>query len=474
MPANRYPRYYKSFADSGAVGNANGDPASAVTGFTDDTATIQAFIDAQPSTGCDLFLDRWYYVPGGLTRWKSNIRIVGSNSGGFRGNPAYLTGGGSLIPSTVITIQGALIGSPLAYGSTFAAGTQTFPVVNTWAPGDVLMLWNYPTDPGGTDAYTQPGGASAPRLYNYSGSGALGTPGGGQVLHPNNLRQTRRRELGIVLAAVNSGGTAGFSLHSPTAYGYNSTTQLQFQKVAPVRRAVLESVNLIDIGVNADLTDRFQVRGGSQYRSTISMGRSLSGQATGIDLDAELTDTCINIGASSRFCTASGNARGGFDPGFDNALIRVDQASNFSLDFNLNGHSSFLYGCLIDTNYLEAPDGFSDVPTLVGRIDLISAANNIILFCTCDPFAADISHIDARVLTGDTITPPSVYLKGVRDSSIHAQVANSGFRFDGNTRIIITGQNNGNFPSNLSDPRNPGGTARSNTSIKTASYTTLY
>ena len=468
MPANRYPRYYKSFADSGAVGNANGDPTSAVTGFTDDTAAIQAFIDAQPSTGCDLFLDRWYYVPGGLTRWKSNMRILGSSSGGFRGNPAYLPATVP-IPSTLILIQGALIGTPLAYPSTFAANTQTFTGANSWTLGDMLLLSNFPSDPGGTDAYTQPGGTSAPRLYNYAGAGAIG--GTNQVVHPNNLRQTRRREPCIISDAVNSGGSAGFTLYSPTVYGYNSLTQLQFQKIAPIKNVMLEGLNLLDIYLDADLTDGFRAPNANLIRSTIAITRSLSGMVLNVKLDAMLTDNCINIAGASRFCDISGNGRGGRIYS-DNGLVRVDQASDFTAVFNLAGHSHGLYGCIVDTNYFEAPDGYTDIPSLNGKVHLIDSSGNSGLVATCDCFAADISNMDFRVLYANS-SSAQAFIRGVRRSTLHMNAELGKLHLEASTGIRLTGYRPTIEIATWADPRNPG-TTRGNSLIEESTYTTLY
>ena len=416
MPANRYPRYYKSFADSGAVGNANGDPASAVTGFTDDTVAAQAFIDAQPSTGCDLMLDRWYYVPNGLTRWKSNMGIVGSNSGCFRGNPAYLTSGGLPIPTTQILVQGTLIGTPLAYTSTFASGTKDFVAANSFAVNDVLLLSNFPTDPGGTDAYTQPGGTSAPRLYNYVGTGALGTAGQGMIIHANNQRQYRRRELVVLSDVQQAGAGAGFSIYSPCAYAYNinasqALTGLQFQKVNAIQNAIFENVNLLDCSIVNDLTYAPKVVGGHQYRSTVSLNRTLYGQILEFNLDAEKTDTAMIIGASSGICDLIGNARGG-RINSDNGLIRVDQAHNYRIKANITGYSGNMAGCLIDTNYFQAPDGYTDVPTNVGNVDLLIAGGYFGLFATCDPFSANIDTLMLNIIGGNTPLPDAVYLKG--------------------------------------------------------------
>ena len=433
MPANRYPRFYKSFSESGAVGNANGDPASAVTGFTDDTAAIQAFIDTQPSTGCDLFLDRWYYIPGGLTRWKSNIQIVGSNSGGLRGNPAYLTSGGDPIPSTVVYVMGALTGSQLAYSSTFAAGTTDFVAANTFSVNDVVLLSNFQSDPGGTDFYTQPGGAGTSRLYNYSGAGALGGTDG--VIHANNRRQYRRRELAVLSDVQQSGTGAGFSLYSPCAYAYNingsqALQNLGFQKINTIKNAVFENVNVIDCSIAGDLTYAMKVVGGKQYRSTIGINRSLYGQVLEFNLDAEKTDTCINIAASSGFCDISGNARGGRISS-DNALLRVDQAHHFTIRGNVTGYSGGLAGCLLDTNYQQAPDGYCDVPTLVGRVDLVIGGKYFGFFASCEPFAANIDTLLLDIVGGNTPLPDAVYLKGCSNVMGRLLIPNGYLRAEG-------------------------------------------
>lgn len=401
---------------------------AACNNVTDDTVAIQAVIDARAGTPTTFFLPGTCYIPGGLSRIQPYTTFQGTNGSGFRGTT---TADGGL-PTTRITVAGALIGSAVPYGSTIAPNTAIFPVTNSFASGDLLLLSNYPTDPAGSDSYTTNPDTS--RCYS---SGTRGS--GCNTTDPRNVRQNRRREVVQVRDATSS----QITLYSPVAHIYGSTAGLQFQKITPAESISFQNVSLDSIFVGADLFHNFSYRGGKAVKSWVSVSRGLFATIDPDLLDAQNTDSAVSVGGSARFVTIRGNYQGGRIYS-DNSLIRIDQGLDVQVIATISGNTSpvgnfnGVYGVLVDTNYFESPDGYTDVSSKNISIKVVSESNSpLSVTALCDPFSAPIYNLTVDAVSQSSAS--SVYFKGVIGGAVNLQTPGGGLELDSSSHIRVSG-----------------------------------
>ena len=451
---------YLDPADDGIIGD----------GVTDCSTSLGAWFAAKALLfpgGFDVAIRNRFYIPGGFAL-PSHVALHGTRSGALIGSPAYITSPVP-IPTTFITLHGAYTtGAAVGYPSTITAGATLFTVANSFTAGQYVMLNNYPTDAGGTDAYTVNGDGSR----NYTTGAYAGDAG---RIDPANKRQFRRIEPARVRTATSS----SFELYSPVAYDYSYTDQLQFAPYTPVADVLFDDVVVQDILIEGWMTDQVSWRGGKLIRSTFSSGRSIGCNATEVILDAQDTDNCVGFGRSALDFRISGNFSGG-NISSDNSLIRVDQAANFSIDAIGRSHKSGLYLVLVDTNYAEDPGdsrgkAYPDVPARNGRISITDSGENMTCFLSCNQFAAPIDNMMVNVVAGGNPPTQSVYFKGVSNLIAKINTPYGSMRAEGSSGKLdgfwtgLYAPGPGNI-GQLFDPRNP--SVYVSNSLKTPNYST--
>ncbi len=426
---------------------------------TSDAAAIDSWLTGL-GPNCDIELTKKVYVPEGLHIPYSGMRFHGTMRGRLRGDGAFASTSVP-IPSSIVTVFGSVTGSFLSYTTAIAAGQNTFTVANTVSAGDYVALQNYPTDPGGTDAYTVNSDGS--RHYAV-GAYTLD----GQQVDAANKRQERRVEV----LQIDTATSTGFVTKQNVAYDYSDTQGLGFQPFSPKQDVSFEGVEMQDLFVSVNATDRFSVCGSKLFRTTISTAYSFDPVIEGVSLDADHADCSINLMDATRGGRVIAKLRGGMISS-DNALCRV-RCTDYFIDIDTCGHTSGMYGLLVDTNFAEAPSGFTDLPTRNGRIYVKDSGRNVAVLVSSEPFSAGHDNLDIHVTSnmvgGGTVGVGAVFLKGVTRSSVYLQIPDSFIRLDACDRVRLYGRRGGQSLNALGDPRNPGGTARSSTNIDEPSY----
>ena len=411
-------------------------------GETDDTAAIQTAYDALPATGGVLFIPSPSYIGTTAILWLGGnghalkpCRITGA---GFIGE---VPAGAATAPVSAIGIWGS-VGAPVAFGTAIASGTSTFNVANTFSVGDLLLLSNFPTDPGGSDAYT----SGAPDIW-----------GNSTRTYANestaNLRQTRRKEL----LSVESATSASFTTAQTTFCDYSSITALQFQQVSPAGPVVFDC----DL---ANLTIYCKLARGHQFRGTLTAVDIRNECCFGYSVepalfDAQQYDCRVDNYEGSRNFRLSGNAVGGQSSG-DNGVFKALGCVDFSIDVSVSGAGTNYHGVMTDTNFGENWTGYTDLPC--GNYVVRSNCQGVSLdvFAACDPYAA--TNGPATVNPGSTAG--TVYLKGA--ANITVEGAPQGLRLDGVTGIDLkTNRLTYYFGTTISNPRNSA-QVQSNTDVR--------
>lgn len=382
-------------------------------------------------------------LPAGLQTWTySDITIL---NGTIRG-PAVAS---QAQPSAYIKMWGSL-GSAVPFGITIGEGTRTFAVSNSFATGDLLYLSNYPTD--ATDAYTEgPPDVFGRRTRSYAN------------VSTSNLRQTRRKELLLVRSA--SGST--FTTETGSANAYTSTTSLQFQKVTPIQGVVFSGVRFENVFVNMFLCRDVLLSDCIGKAAAVACQTCFNTKIDFLDFDCADTDGRIDFYDASRVFSISGSYRN-FNSTADNGPVKINGCCDWRVDVLVDGIRGNLgNGIMIDTNFDEAPNGYSDLPAKNGEINgVIRDCNGLGLYISCDPYAAKAENIRFSLTTEDC----GYSLKGTENVSGILNVAyqdgssNSGSLY-GTVDCMLMGQTTGGvFESTVVNPRN-GAQTRSNTRL---------
>ena len=409
----------------------------ACNGSTDDTATIQSWLNGL--SGFPVIISMAGKAVAITSATSTSPLVIPSMTtfvgpGSFVGNTVSPGG----LPSTIISIKGALSGSPLVYGSPITPQTQSFTLANSFSTGDMFILSNFPYDsahasgmyPQGSDTCTLV--ISSPDNFCTYPASVLGN--NSQGIGHNNQRQYRKREVGIIQSAT--GGS--FVTASPILMNYTSTVGLQFQAIAPIRDVRFRDVNLANIRLQVDLASNFSIRGGVLQTSSITINRSVNSTVDFNVLGAQLTDSTLAIGGGSRFVKVEGVFQGG-QISSDNGLLRIDQASDIIVDMVGAGTSSSMYPIIVDTNYAEDPAGYPYVDdfNITIKAALSGGLSQIGAFITGSPYFAPIHNIDLDIVSN---TPGNtVQSNGILGGRIHAINPVGGFVNATNTHVKYSG-----------------------------------
>lgn len=139
-------------------------------GVADDTALVQAWLNTLVGSGP---------IPTNFTVSLAgrNVRILSTTQaspltipsrihfvspGALIGSPFSVTGGFPL-PQSYISIQGALTGSPVSYGSVIAQNTNMFTASNSFTQNTMFLLSNFPYDSAHSNG-TYPQGSDTPTI----------------------------------------------------------------------------------------------------------------------------------------------------------------------------------------------------------------------------------------------------------------------------------------------------------------------
>ncbi len=408
-----------------------GGACNAGNGDTPDNAAIQSAYNALPAEGGEIFIPFPSYVDSSSVIW------FGGNGTALK--PCRITGAAivgesytasATAPVCGIGIVGSL-GAPISYSSTIAAGTNSFTLTNTFSTNDVILLSNFPTDSGGSDAYT----SATPNMFGVSALNYSNTS-------TSNLRQTRRKELLTVLVANSTTVTT----NQATAYAYGSTQGLQFQLVNTAGPVIFEC-DLTNIQLFFNYSIGCEVRGrltNSAVASACCYGHKISP----VLFDAGQYDCRVDNYDGCRNFNLTGNYIGGVSTG-DNGVVKVDGCVEFNIDVRVDGAGTNYHGVMTDENFGQNPSGYTDLPCLNYTIRAICdglAGNDI--FVTCDPYSA--ANGNACVDAGNTLG--QIYLKGASNVTILGSPAK--LRLDGCTGAdLVDNRLTYFFESTVTNPR---------------------
>jgi len=180
---------------------------------------------------------------------------------------------------------------------------------------------------------------------------------------PNNQRQNRREEVGLIRSATGS----SILLMEPVVQAYTSTTALQFQVVNPAQNIEFYGVTLSGLWIQMDLSKNVSFRGGNWFQTSIGYSRSLYGTMDPDYDDAQNCDCGVAVGLGSRHMDIRGNYGNGAINS-DNGLVRCDMCSDTTINVNLGGTSQSPSGVsggevmeniIVDTGYFENPTGYT-------------------------------------------------------------------------------------------------------------------
>jgi hypothetical protein len=407
-------------------------------GVTDDSAAMGIAASSGAGQKVTIQLPGTCYVPSGFAV-PSGVTFTGP--GKLLGAPVVAQG----MPTTLITATGALTGSAIPMGASIFSYSTAFTAVNSFAANDMFLLSNFPTAAGGSDACTILTDPVFGSFCTYPVS-VLGNNSAGAG--PNNLRQNRRLEVGQIRSAT---GTA-FTVYGSIVNDYVSTQQLQFQKVAPVQDIRFRDAGIDSIKLICTYCQNFALRGGRVVNSFIEVDRSLNTLFDPDSMEATNMDGSIALGGGSRYATIRGSYSGGNIPS-DNGLVRIDQASDVTVNVEVHGASAGLYPIIVDTDYAENPTGYTDVPDKNIVVRAVIDGGSLGVLVSSSYLATGVYNLSLDVAVRGYQQAPDanahsyVQLGLATSVSLHMMAPQSWFTLYGSQNVQVSGQMAGQFMS---------------------------
>lgn len=301
-------------------------------------------------------------------------------------------------PSTSIKIWGSL-GADITYTTMVPIGVRSFTVNNTLSAKDLVLLSNYPTD--ATDTYTESAANVFGEKYRFYSN-----------VSSSNLRQTRRKEP----LRIQSANASSFITTQETAYNYGTTSGLKFNKINAVKNVRFDC-DIENIYLYFKYCDS-PVLTGEITSSFVAFSTCFEPVFTPKHFNSNSTDCRVDMFAATRAPKISG-IFSGMNGAADNSLVKLLGTIDVDVDVICNGSYSaayFSHGVMIDTEFVEASDGYPSLPATGGNV-IVSGCGmtGYLVSATCDPFASKVEGINFNV-SGKSET---VQAKGVSRCSFN-------------------------------------------------------
>lgn len=318
-------------------------------GTTDDTTAVSDALDELTSRGGgDLYVQRSYAITD--LAIPSRVRIYG---------PGKLIGAtiahGDL-PSVTLSAAGT-VGSTINFGSTIAQDTKSFTVSNSYAVGDMLLLYN--------------------------------TASGNQ----DNMRME------LLQVATRSG--SAFTTTTGTLHAYGDTTN-HFKLITPAR-GIEVLCGLENIALDFDYCRGVRVAPWQAIRTNFNFARSWGFTIDCADFDSRDSGCLVSAQAASRNFSIVGNYTGGAGTS-DNGLIKTNGTSYYNVNANVNGtydDGGYLHGFFADTYYEDSIYGYENLTNAHFTVNINSRdVYGSAVFVSSQSTAADVKPHDG-VLSGN-------------------------------------------------------------------------
>jgi hypothetical protein len=241
----------------------------------------------------------------------------------------------------------------------------------------------------------------------------------------------RRREIAKV---INKNSTS-ITLECPLHFNYNSPTVTKLNLSDGVQ--ISDTIKFNGVGLVMEYTKGVKIKS-AHKASFMNVIRSVGFNISPVNFDSFGTAARIDVFACCGYGNISIANIENIDVNADNSLLKLNQVieTNVSIG-SVRGGRNNGFGVMLDTNYAEDIDGFTDVPNHTINVDFgVMGGFGASFLAICDPTRGEHKNINVK----GSISNGMIRLVGINEGQIDIVAPNSVLQLEGCKNLDIKGR----------------------------------